>query len=98
MSMDLFPEAPVHNLFLGISKTTYIDIQQWLKVTKYEKQFIKMSAGVLDFVHQLNLSWCRCPPYSRTGTVGFVSENFVGYKRISTWFYSLLSYLPNKQH
>jgi hypothetical protein len=97
MFLDLFSEAPMHNLFLGISKTLYIDIQQWLKLTKNEKQFIKMSTGVLDFIHQLNLSWCRCPPYSRSGTVGFVSENFVGYERICTWFYSLLDYLPSKE-
>jgi len=97
MSLDLFSEAPMHNLFLGISKTIYIDIQQWLKITKNEKQFLKMASGVLDYIHQLNITWCRCPPYSRSGTVGFVSENFVGFERICPWFYSLIDFLPSTE-
>ena len=95
IKFDVFGEAPMHCLFLGISKTIYIDIQSWLKVTKKEKKFLKMVDGVLDFIHQLNISWCRCPPYSKNKTVGFVSENFVGYERLAEWFMSILHYIDD---
>jgi hypothetical protein len=54
-----------------------------------------MISGVLDGVHGLDISWCRCPPYSTSKTVGWVSENFVAYERCCQWITSVLAYIPD---
>jgi hypothetical protein len=55
-----------------------------------------MSIGILEKIQDLQLQWCRVLPYSKTKFGGWVSENYLGFSRISNWFYSLLHFLPEE--
>jgi hypothetical protein len=95
--LEITCDVPMHNLFLGVAKTLYLDIQEWLRITNKAKTFHRMVSGVLDEVHALDLSWCRCPPFSTNKSVGWVSENFIGYERCCLWVMSLILNIPDKE-
>jgi hypothetical protein len=90
----MFVDVPMHLLFLGITKTVMNDISDWLKSKLNHNSFFKMSIGILEKIQDLQVQWCRVLPYSKTKFGGWVSENYLGFSRISKWFYSLLHFLP----
>ena len=95
--LDLYPDIPMHLLFLGIVKTVIKEIVTWLKSRYHHTIFCDMVRGILDEIKQLNLSWCKVLAFSEDNFGGWVSENYLGLCRISEWFYTMLEYLPEKE-
>ena len=90
---EIFADVPMHLLLLGISKSVYIKVGKWLKIRHQATDFKESSKGILDQLKLYSLDWCKCLLYPNTSTDkfgGWVAENFLGFVRISQWFYSLL--------
>jgi hypothetical protein len=94
-SFDTFVEAPMHLLFLGITKVIMLDIQMWLKLSNQSNSFFKLTTGILEPIQRIRVEWCKVLPYSNTKFGGWVSENYLGFSRLMLWFYSLLRFVPS---
>ena len=58
-----------------------------------------MTKGKLDQLESYNLEWCKIIQYPQGSSDkfgGWVAENFLGFIRISSWFYSMLTQLKEK--
>jgi hypothetical protein len=84
-------DVPMHLLFLGITKTVILDIQEWMKKKNIHLSFCKSAVGILENIQVLKLPWCKLLPFSNARFGGWVSENYIGFCRIMPWFYSLLN-------
>ena len=94
-SFNTFVEAPMHLLFLGITKVIMIDIQMWLKLSNHGNSFYKLTTGILEPIQAIRVEWCKVLAFSNTKFGGWVSENYLGFSRLMLWFYSLLRYVPS---
>ena len=94
-SFNTFVEAPMHLLFLGITKVIMLDIQMWLKLSNHSANFYKLTNGILEPIQALRVEWCKVLPFSNTKFGGWVSENYLGFSRLMLWFYSLLRFVPS---
>lgn len=84
----------MHLLFLGIVKTLLTQTMlSWLKTFNKNSNFIRSAQGVLESVECLHLPQWKILPY-KEGTAGpWVSENYLAFAKLSTWFYSLLLFI-----
>jgi hypothetical protein len=88
--IQAYVEAPMHLLFLGIAKTMFSDINNWLsKINKYSS-FLKTTEGILESVEKLKLPWLKVLGYPKGKFGGWVAENFLALTRIQLWFYTRL--------
>ena len=63
-------------------------------------EFKELTRGVLIQLKKYNIEWCKVLNYPLGPTDkfgGWVAENFLGFLRISNWFYSLLLHLKEKK-
>ena len=81
-------EAVMHLMFLGVTKTMVKSIKKWLICKNLNAQFLKIINNLMDDVMELNLSWVNLQPYLEGKLGTWVSENYLGFARISPWFYS----------
>jgi hypothetical protein len=96
---QLYVEAPMHLLFLGIMKQIMYKTTEWLIKRKQLTYFQSLTSGILQPIERMNLDWCKPLKYSNTGLFGgWVSENFLGMARLCNWLYSLLIYLVEPEH
>ena len=86
----------MHLVFLGVTKTVAMMIQDWAKGRSKGTAFLKFADGVLEGVQCLNLSWCKVLPYSGGKLGGWVSENYLAFARLLKWFYSQLNVLETE--
>lgn len=91
-NFEKFIEVPMHLLFLGVTKTVILDIQEWMKQRNIHSLFCQNMKGVLEAVQKLQLPWCKLLPFSNGKFGGWVSENYMGFCRLMPWFYSVLEY------
>ena len=87
MSLRHHPEVIMHLLFLGIVKSTVIQIQNCLSAQSKLASFIKSTDGYLNELCAMSLEWIAIQPYQGGRMGGWVSENFLGFCRILPWFY-----------
>jgi hypothetical protein len=90
---SLYVDVPMHLLLLGVGKSVFIKVSKWLKIKMQASGFKEISKGVLDQIKLYCLEWCKILqyPYNSSDKFGgWVAENFLGFVRISNWFYSLL--------
>lgn len=80
-------DVPMHLLFLGILKTSIQMTQEWMTKRHKSATFVRYSAGSLEGIQQLGLSWCKCLPYKTGKLGGWVSENYLALGRLLPWFY-----------
>jgi hypothetical protein len=65
-----------------------------LKVRLQATAFKESTKGILDQLKLYSLEWCKILIYPSIYTLGgWVAENFLGFIRISTLFYSLINHL-----
>ena len=86
-------DVPMHLLFLGIVKTVVREIQKWCKVRGSQSGFVRSASGLLEGIKKFNLDWCKTIGYSGGKLGGWVSENYMGFIRIASWFYMELEIL-----
>ena len=93
---DLYVDVPMHLLLLGVAKSVYIKISKWLRLKMQLTQFKALTLGVLENITKYTLDWCKVLKYPNTSSDkfgGWVAENFLGFVRLSPWFYTLLHLL-----
>ena len=86
--LALHIEVIMHLLFLGVWKTLVALSVKWLKRNGMESSFLRYSSGILEKVGKLNLTYCRVMGYKKGKLGAWVSENYLGFARVSQWFYS----------
>jgi len=78
----------MHLLFLGVWSTLISVGMDWLRMNQMESSFLLYADGLLEKVQILNLSYCRVLGYKKGKLGGWVSENYLGFARLGSWFYS----------
>jgi hypothetical protein len=86
-------DVPMHLLFLGVVKTVTKTIQEWCKVRGTQSAFVRSVKGLLKGIKKFNLDWCKTIEYSGGKLGGWVSENYLGFIRVASWFYMQLENL-----
>ena len=83
-------DVPMHLLGLGISKAIHQSIVwTWLAQRRMGSSFTRSSAGKLESIYSLKLSWCKALPAKRDGALsGWVSENHFAWARLCRWYCS----------
>ena len=87
------PDVIMHLLFLGIVDDSMQLIQNWLKATKRNTAFIKANSGQLEPLIKMDIQWINILRYTGAGFGHWVSENYLGFARLMTWFYQNIQYL-----
>jgi hypothetical protein len=94
-NLQIFVEAPMHLLMLGVMKNVMLRVNQWLRYMNQNASFLRLVQGKLNMIKSLNIEWCKVLEYPQTDTTGgWVSENFAAMARIGVYFYSYLLLLP----
>jgi hypothetical protein len=93
VSLEKSVDVPMHLLFLGVAKTVVRKIQSWCKVRGSQSAFVRSVAGCLKVIKKFNLDWCKTIEYSGGKLGGWVSENYLGFIRVASWFYMKLDKL-----
>lgn len=86
--LTAFAEAPMHLLFLGVTKTILSDINEWATNVSGYSALQRYGNDLLDDVPKL--SWCKTLSFSGRKLGGWVSENYLAFSRLLVWFYSPL--------
>ena len=77
----------MHLLFLGVVKTIVFTIQKWLLLQSLNAGFMRANRANLEPLCKLTIDWLPIQPFVG-GRLGiWVSENYLGFSRISQWFY-----------
>ena len=84
------PDIPMHLLCLGTVKLVLMRADRWLTKKHKAKPFLRKMKGMLESIHELNLSWLPILPYKGGKFGGWVSENYLSMSRLLCWFYSSL--------
>ena len=79
----------MHLLFLGVVQSVMDLTRTYMKSKRSFSWFVKDSVGILEDVNMLSLDWVTVQPF-KEGLGGWVSENYLGFARISRWFYHRL--------
>jgi hypothetical protein len=88
--IEIYVDAIMHLMFLGVVRTTRVDVQEWLKSQGKLTSLFAFCKDVLDQVKGLSISWCCILPYSKGSFGGWVYENYYAFARLFRWFYSPL--------
>jgi hypothetical protein len=83
-------DVPMHLVFLGAVENITGFVHSWLRKHEKFSNFMRLAENRLNDMVKFGLSWLKILPYKGDGLGGWVSENFVGFSRISKWFYLIL--------
>jgi hypothetical protein len=86
-------DVPMHLIFLGVVQGISGFIHSWLRKHGKFANFMRLAEGRLNPLVKFKLSWLKMLPYKGDRLGGWVSENYVSFSRIMTWFYLILDEL-----
>ena len=95
--LNTYVDAPMHLLFLGITRHLAKYIQEWIALKRMTPKFLNYAKGLLEPIQRINLSWCTVIPYKGQKLGGWVSENYLGFGRLFPWFYQGLIHFKEKE-
>jgi hypothetical protein len=90
-------DVPMHLLFLGAVQGITGFVHSWLRKHGKFSNFMRLAQDRLTPLGKLRLSWLKILPYKGDRLGGWVSENYVGFARISQWFYLILNDLKEDE-
>lgn len=91
--IDEHIDVIMHLIFLGVTKRTNQEIHEWCTMRRRGTAFSTYANGILESVQKLQLDNFKVLPY-REGTLGgWISENHLGWLRVSKWMYGNLDML-----
>jgi len=86
-SLSLFVDVLMHLMFLGIVKSVLLRVKKWMQDQHLFEDFKVRGEKLSQILDELKLDWLPVLEF-RNGTFGgWVSENFVAFSRIATWFF-----------
>jgi hypothetical protein len=86
-SLILFPDVLMHLLFLGIVKSTLVTVKCWMSQQKMFTDFKQKAEKFDTLLNEIRLDWLPTLDYRNGGFGGWVSENFLAFSRVMTWFF-----------
>ena len=87
MELTLHLDAVMHLLFLGVVNSVITRITDWLTVLNKNASFIRENAPILNSFKNLSIDWMVIQPFTKGKLGSWVSENYLGFSRIMSWFY-----------
>ena len=87
IGLDLHPDVIMHLLFLGVVKTTILQIQSCLSAQSKLNSFRKSTESYLKEFQKVHIEWIPIQPYQGERMGGWVSENYLGFSRLMPWFF-----------
>jgi hypothetical protein len=83
VTMDHFPEAMMHILFLGIKKAVLTKAQSFVMKCHLRQAHLAALQGILEPICAMSLVWCKALPFNKDGGTGAkVSENYLADARL----------------
>ena len=88
-----FVSAVMHQVFLGVVKSVYVDhVRKWLIAKKKMTAFTKYVNRRFKNLSNLKLEWLKVQELSSKGDFGrYVSENFVAFTKVCKWLHCHVS-------
>ena len=94
VEMEHFPDAPMHMLFLGITKHLLGNVQRLFDNKKvHYKEFSTIISKHLEYGSKLSIDWCNMSQFSdKEGitTVGWQSDQYLAFARLILVYFGLL--------
>lgn len=90
-NLSCHPDVIMHMLFLGIVDDVVQLTQNWLKATKRNAEFIRITAVRIEPLVKMDIKWINILRYTGEGFGHWVSENYLGFARVMRWFYQNMS-------
>ena len=90
-NLSCHPDVIMHMLFLGIVDDVVQLTQNWLKATKRNAEFIRITAVRIEPLVKMDIQWVNVLRYTGEGFGHWVSENYLGFSRVMRWFYQNIS-------
>ena len=92
-SMPEWVETIMHQLFLGVTKSTFQDfINVWLRCNRKFTSFVNRVNPALAAIKNMTLDFCKAETITASGKFGkYVSENYLAYARLCKWIHSNLA-------
>ena len=90
MGLELFVDAPMHLLFLGIMKDVHRMTMKWCSTLNIESSIIRQICRYFNMFFDMKLEWLKIIPIGGSNFSGWVSENWLALSRISKWVYSIV--------
>ena len=90
VGIELFVDAPMHLLFLGIMKDFHRITMQWCSTINIESSVICQISKYFNIIFEMKLEWLKIIPIGVSNFSGWVSENWLALSRISKWIYSIV--------
>ena len=91
MGIELFADAPMHLLFLGIMKDVHRMTMKWCSTLNIESSTIRQISRYFNMLFDMKLDWLKIIPIGGSIFSGWVSENWLALSRISKWVYSIVA-------
>ena len=88
--VELFVDAPMHLLFLGIMKDVHRITMQWCSTINIESTVLRQISKYFNIIFEMKLEWLKIIPIGISNFSGWVSENWLALSRISKWIYSIV--------
>jgi len=93
VQIENFPDAPMHLLFLGITKHILGNVERLFNNKKVQyKKFCTIISAHLECGSKLSLDWCHMSQFSDNEgitTAGWQSDQFLAFARISLVYFGL---------
>ena len=99
VTLDQHVDVPMHLLFLGITKTVVMMVQEWTLGRSKKAAFLRYANAAMLLPIRLGLDWCKVIPFGGGKLGGYVAENYLAVARLSSWFFSpigLIAPSPNE--
>ena len=90
MGIELFVDAPMHILFLGIMKDVHQMTMEWCSASNIESSTVCHICKYFNIFFDMQLEWLKIIPIGGSNFSGWVSENWLAFSRISKWVYSIV--------
>ena len=88
VTLDQHVDVPMHTLFLGITKTVVLMVQEWTLGRSKKAVFLRYANAAMSLLVRRGLDWCKVIPFGGGKMGGYVAENYLALARLSSWFYS----------
>ena len=98
VTLEQHVDVICHLLFLGITKSTILLIQDWNCLQNHNDPFVMFCKKATSKVSSLHLSWLPVIPFKGGRIGGWVSENYMAFTRIMKWAYSVLEIISSKDN
>lgn len=94
IQIENFPDAPMHMLFLGVTKHLLVNVERLFDNNKvHYKTFSTIISMHQEYGSKLSIDWCNMYQFSdkeKVSTIGWQSDQYLAFARMSLVYFGLL--------